>query len=124
MVLVVADDLIWLSRLTAAAERSGAPVARATTERQLRDALAGAAAGVPTAAVVDLNGRAYDGVEAVRISASAGLPTIAVGQHEDLELRRRALDAGAQRVYSYNKVFRDGAQLIGRLIEAAPGSPR
>lgn len=105
-----------MSRLVAAVERAGATVVRAASAAQLRATLAGDE--VPQAIVVDLNGRAYDGVEAVRIAAASGRPTIAVGQHEDLELRRRALAAGAQRVYSYNKIFTDGPAVIGRLLDA------
>lgn len=62
--------------------------------------------------VVDLNGRRYDGVEAVASASGTGRPVIAVGQHEDLELRKRALAAGATRVFSYNKFFTDGPSLV------------
>lgn len=112
-VLVVADDLIWMSRLVAAVERAGAVAARAQTAGQLEAAFAER----PAAALVDLNGRAYEGVQIVATLVAAGLPTIAVGQHEDLELRRRALAAGAQRVYSYNKLFSDGPGVVARLLD-------
>ena len=95
-VAIVADDLIWTSRLRAAAERAGAMVVR----------------GGGDLVIVDLTGRAYDGVAAVEAAAGEGATVIAVGQHEDLELRKRALAAGAQRVYSYNKMFTDGPAVI------------
>jgi CheY-like chemotaxis protein len=113
-VLVVADDLIWMSRLAAAVEQAGAVVLRASTRAQADAAVAKA----PVLALVDLNGRAYDGVALVGALATTGLPAIAVGQHEDLELRRRALAAGAGRVYSYNRFFREGPTLVSRLLEA------
>jgi DNA-binding NtrC family response regulator len=116
-VLVVADDLIWMSRLAASVERAGAAVVRAGGPEQLRRAL-DAGDDRPVAAFVDLNGRTYDGVAAVELATGAGLPTIAVGQHEDLDLRRRALAAGARRVYSYNKAHRDGAQLVAALLSS------
>jgi hypothetical protein len=100
-VRVVADDLIWASRLRAAVEKAGA-----------RPVLTGG-----DAAVIDLNGRTYDGVLAVADAAATGVPTIAVGQHEDLALRRRALAAGAYRVYSYNKMHTDGPRLVAALLE-------
>lgn len=103
-VRVVADDLIWASRLTAAVQRAGAVVVGEGGD----------------AAVVDLNGRTYDGVEAVASAVAAGVPTIAIGQHEDLQLRRRALAAGAKRVYSYNKMHSDGPRLVAALLEAIP----
>ena len=59
-------------------------------------------------AVIDLGGRAYDGIAAVQAAASAGATVLAVGQHDDVELRKAALAAGAARVLSYNKMFSDG----------------
>ncbi len=112
-VLVVADDLIWASRLVAAADRAGV---QGKIARDAQELAAGLAAPDTAAVIVDLGGRRYDGVEAVRTAANAGGPVLAVGQHEDVELRRRALAAGAQRVFSYNKMFRDGAQVVARLI--------
>ncbi len=114
---VLADDLIWASRLVAAVERSGAEPAPARTQAELEAILhAEEAIG---AVVVDLNGRRYDGIAAVRGASQAGHTVIAVGQHEDLPLRRRALDAGARRVYSYNKLFRDGPAVVRALLEGA-----
>ncbi len=98
-VVVVADDLIWASRLRVAVERAGASVARDQGDF----------------AIVDLNGRTYDGLaEVARLAARR--PTIAVGQHEDIDLRKRALAAGARRVFSYNKMATDGPRLVGDLL--------
>lgn len=114
-VAVLADDLIWASRLVAAVQRSGAEPVRSSSAEELTRALD--AAAKPEAVVIDLNGRRYDGVEAVRLAALGGAPVLAVGQHEDHELRRRALVAGARRVYSYNKLFRDGPQVVAALLD-------
>ncbi len=114
-VAVLADDLIWASRLVAAVERAGAKPIRSSSVAQLERMLADTER--PAAVVVDLNGRAYDGVAAVRAAAAANGNVLAVGQHEDLPLRRRALEAGARRVYSYNKLFRDGAQVVAALLD-------
>jgi DNA-binding response OmpR family regulator len=113
-VVVVADDLIWASRLRAAVERADAAPLVAKSLGELSSALTGGEVG---AVLVDLNGRAYDGVEAVRTATVAGRTVLAVGQHEDLELRRRALDAGARRVLSYNKLFNDGPKVVTALLE-------
>ena len=104
-VKIVADDLIWTSRLRAAAERAGG---RPAVVRP--DALAAASSDL---VIVDLTGRSYDGVAAVAMAAGQGATVIAVGQHDDLELRKRALAAGARRVYSYNKLYSDGPSVIG-----------
>jgi DNA-binding NarL/FixJ family response regulator len=63
-------------------------------------------------AIVDLFARRYDGVAAVHAIAAARLPVLAVAEHDDAEVRRAALDAGALRVFSYNKLFTDGPRLI------------
>lgn len=113
-VLIVADDLIWSSRLSAAVDRAGTTSVAIRSENGLTIALADAPADAPV--IVDLNGRAYDGVDAVRAAVTAGRRVLAVGQHEDLELRRRALAAGARRVFSYNKLFTDGPNVVAALL--------
>jgi DNA-binding response OmpR family regulator len=114
-VLVVADDLIWASRLVGAVEKAGSSAMVAASS----DKLAAALRDLPeeAAVIIDLNGRGYDGVKAVLEAAEGGRHVLAVGQHEDRELRRRALDAGALRVFSYNKLFSDGPAVVNRLIE-------
>lgn len=99
-VRVVADDLIWASRLTAAVKRAGATPVRE----------GGAAV------IVDLGGRAYDGIATVAAAADGGQTVIAVAQHDDSETRRRALAAGARRVFSYNKMFSDGPRIVADLV--------
>jgi DNA-binding NarL/FixJ family response regulator len=99
-VRVVADDLIWASRLDAAVKRAGA--------QPVRDG--------GDAVIVDLNGRAYDGIAAVAAAARSGTTVIAVAQHDDNATRRRALAAGARRVFSYNKMFSDGPAVVADLV--------
>ena len=44
------------------------------------------------------------------------MPTLAVGQHDDAELRRRALAAGADRVHTYRQLFEDGPRQMARWL--------
>jgi hypothetical protein len=46
-----------------------------------------------------------------------------VAQHDDQPTRKRALEAGALRVFSYAKLFTDGPQVIERWL-AAEGPPK
>ena len=62
--------------------------------------------------IVDLTARTYDGVAAVSLAHEARLPVIAVGQHDDAALRRRALAVGADRVHSYRHLFEDGPRQL------------
>jgi DNA-binding response OmpR family regulator len=117
---VLADDLIWASRLAAAAEQAGAEVVRLTGRDALVEALDGPFR--PVALLVDLAGRRFDPLDGIWVAAQAGLAVLAVGQHEDLDLRHRALEAGASAWISYNAFFRRGAVRVGALLagERAP----
>lgn len=49
----------------------------------------------------------------------ARLPVIAVAQHDDQLTRKRALKAGAKRVFSYDKFFREGTHLVDDWLGAS-----
>ena len=70
--------------------------------------------------IVDLTARAYDGVESIVVARAAGRPVLAVGQHDDLALRKRARAAGADRVYAYRKLFEDGPATLAAWIAKEP----
>jgi hypothetical protein len=116
-VAVLADDLIWATRLVDGVRRAGAePVS-------VRSAAAFEAA-LPSVdgVLVDLTARAYDGLACLRAAASAGLPAVAVGQHDDAPLRRSARGAGAARVYAYRALFEHGDRELGAWV-AGLGAP-
>ena len=110
-VLVLADDLIWATRLVDAVAAAGGQA------RRLRK-LEGVDAAGATHAIVDLTARAYDGVAAVRQVAATGARVVAVGQHDDASLRKAALEAGAERVFTYRALFQDGPRSIARWLGA------
>jgi DNA-binding response OmpR family regulator len=125
LIAVVADDLLWASRLVAAVQRAGATPVRMGTDSDVEHAFEAVMLAEPgpsdpdapprlVGAIIDLFGHRYDGVEAVRRATAAGLPVVAIAQHDDLETRKLALDAGALRVFSYNKFFQDGPALVSR----------
>lgn len=118
-VVVLADDLIWATRLRDHVRSAGGEPVGARDLAGLERGLVGS-----SLAIVDLTARAYDGVAAIERARAAGARVLAVGQHDDLELRRRALAAGAERVYAYRKLFEDGpATLAGWLETRAPSPP-
>jgi DNA-binding NarL/FixJ family response regulator len=118
-VLVLADDLIWSTRLIEQVKAAGADGAPVRTLAALSQSIAAA-----DAVIIDLTARAYDGVVAVRRAADAGRRVLAVGQHDDAELRRRALGAGAERVYAYRKLFEDGPATLERWLNGAEAPAR
>ena len=116
-VVVLADDLIWSSRLVTQLTSMGArPV-------PVRSAEAFAAALLDADhAIVDLTARAYDGLAQVAVAAAAGCAVLAVAQHDDVESRRRALASGAQQVHPYRRLFESGPRVLKRWLDA--GDPR
>jgi DNA-binding NarL/FixJ family response regulator len=110
-VAILADDLIWSTRLADAVRAAGA---NPTVVRRLGD-LADLS---PEAVIIDLTARAYDGVAAVRAARAAGAAVVAVGQHDDAAMRKAAIAAGASRVYTYRALFEDGARLLGRWLDS------
>lgn len=95
--IVCVPDLFFLTRIQAAAKRTGAAI-----EECAPAALAGRCAAAPPALVIlDLHGPG-DPLAAVRAlkssRATAGIPVVGFYSHVDSELRRRALAAGVDRV--------------------------
>jgi hypothetical protein len=117
-VLVLADDLIWSTRLVSHVRAAGSD---ALPVRTLATFEAGLAAA--DAAIIDLTARAYDGISAITLGAAAGKRVLAVGQHDDLELRKRALAAGAERVHPYRKLFDDGPATIEKWLNPVVEAP-
>ena len=110
-IVIVADDLIWSTRL--------ADLVRAVGDRPIvvrRMADAQRALPGARAAIVDLTSRAYDGVAAVKLAADYGLRVLCVGQHDDHELRKLALEAGAERVYAYRLLSERGLETLSRWL--------
>ncbi|OGO54711.1 MAG: hypothetical protein A2V85_17650 [Chloroflexi bacterium RBG_16_72_14] len=112
-IAVVADDLIWATRLVEGVRRAGAePVA-------IRSAAAveGGLAGV-VGVVVDTTARAYDPIAVLRRAASLGIAAIAVAPHVDVEGRRAARAAGASRVHPYQVLFERGDRELAAWLSA------
>ncbi len=118
-IAILAQDLIWSDRLARAVEAAGGEPSRAKTAPEFDRSLVCA-----DLAIIDMTASAYDPLTAIERARSAGARVIAVGQHDDHALRKRALARGAERVYAYRKLFEDGpatiAAWIGRSTGEAP----
>ena len=120
-VAILADDLIWATRLEGQLRTLGATTTRVRDLATLRTVLDAESPIRPDRVVVDLTARAYDGLTAVGLAVEAGRGVLCVGQHDDVELRRRALAAGADNVYAYRALFERGhAVLAGWLGVPVP----
>ena len=116
-VAILAQDLIWSDRLARAVEAAGAEPARAKTAPEFDRALVCA-----DLAIVDMTASAYDALTAIERARSTGARVVAVGQHDDIDLRKRALARGAERVYAYRKLFEDGPATISAWLSRSPAA--
>ena len=117
-VLVLADDLIWGTRLVGHVRAADAEPIAVRSGAAFAGEL-GAARG----AIVDLTSRSYDGLAMIAAARDANVPVLAVGQHDDHVLRRDALAVGADRVLAYRKLFEDGPATVRRWLDAASTRP-
>ncbi len=115
-IAILADDLIWTTRLADAVRRSGGTPRAVRSLAELPDALATA-----DGCIVDLTARAYDGVAALAIAHAAGVPVVAVGQHDDADGRRAARAAGATRVFAYRTLHEHADRELGSWIADLAG---
>jgi hypothetical protein len=118
-VAVLAQDLIWQERLVQSVAVAGFEPVRAKTAAEFDRSLVGAGF-----AIVDLTAHAYDPLLAIERAVAAGASVLAVGQHDDVEQRKRALASGAARVLAYRKLFDDGPATIEAWIGRASVVPR
>lgn len=122
--LIVADDLIWSSRLAALARAAGAEPtvvgSAAALDRALDGPLdaTGQVAGHGLA-VVDLTARGYDPLAAIAAAAARGRRVVCIGQHDDAAARKAALAAGAAQVLAYRKLADDGPAVMAAWLAAA-----
>lgn len=132
-IAVVADDLIWASRLTDAVRRAGAEPRRLSAPAVLADArgdlrigdfdtgdIDGQVAVNSTegcdSAIVDTALMTADPMAVIAALHRLGLPVLAVANHDDVALRKRALAAGAGKVLAYRKLHDDGPATIAAWI--------
>jgi hypothetical protein len=115
-IAVLADDLIWATRLADGVRRSGSAAVPVRSAAALDGVLASVAG-----CIVDLTARAYDPLACLVAATAAGVPAIAVGQHDDAQIRRAARTAGASRVHAYRTLFEHGDRELGAWIGGLAG---
>jgi DNA-binding NarL/FixJ family response regulator len=113
---------MWSTRIAEAVRRAGGSAVTLGTAAELAVALEAhelAEEVTLGGAIVDLAGRRFDALVAIERLHASRLPVMAVAQHDDQLTRRRALAAGASRVFSYQKFFSDGPRLVGGWLSAS-----
>ena len=115
--LVLADDLIWSTRLEGQGRTLGATVQRFTATEPLIAALAAEPATPADLVAIDATARAYDAEAAVRAVAATGARVLALVQHDDPEGRASLIAAGAVRAMPYRALFDRGHAILAGLLD-------
>ena len=115
--LVLADDLIWATRLEGQGRTLGASVQRFTASEPLIAALVAEPATPADLVAIDATARAYDAEAAVRAVAATGARVLALVQHDDPEGRASLIAAGAVRAMPYRALFERGHAILAGLLD-------
>ena len=115
--LVLADDLIWSTRLEGQGRTLGAAVQRFTTPAPLLAILATHPATPTDLVTIDATARAYDAEAAVRAVSATGARVLALVQHDDPEGRASLIAAGAVRAMPYRALFERGHAILAGLLD-------
>jgi len=115
-VTILADDLIWSTRLAAMLRSIDVPARTVASLPAFDRALPAGGS-----AIVDLTARSYDGIEAVGLAAARGARILCLVQHDDLATRRAATVAGATRVVPYRTMHEHGPETLRRWLGSTSG---
>ena len=113
-VLALVPDLLFGSKVLAMLEQAGHDVEMAQSETDVWDQIAGT-----DVLVVDLTTDDVDPVallDTLRTGGEAGdVKALAFYSHVDVDVRRKAEEAGFDLVVPRSRMAREGAELVGRL---------
>jgi phage terminase large subunit-like protein len=115
--LVLADDLIWATRLEGQGRTLGADVQRFTTPAALVAALTAHPATPTDLVAIDATARTYDAEAAIRAVTATGARVLALVQHDDPEGRASLIAAGAVRALPYRALFERGHAILAGLLD-------
>jgi hypothetical protein len=113
---ILADDLIWATRLAGQGRTLGAAIVTLNGISDLEALVARGVLGGSDLIAIDTTARGFDPAAAVRAAASVGR-TLALAQHDDPALRATLLEAGALRVMPYRALFERGHAILAELLD-------
>jgi DNA-binding NarL/FixJ family response regulator len=113
-VAIVVSDLLFQSRIDAAARALGLAPRIADSAEALADALAAR----PAVVVIDLHERACDPTAAITDAKAAGARVLAFGRHTEPATLRAARDAGADLVVPRSQIAEELPELLRSLMAA------
>ena len=113
---ILADDLIWATRLAGQGRTLGAQVTTLKGVAELRDLLLRGAVGTRDLIAIDTTTRVEEPIALVREAAANGR-VLALVQHDDPALRAAALEAGALRAMPYRALFERGHAILAEMLD-------
>jgi hypothetical protein len=114
---VLADDLIWATRIEGQGRTLGALVVRHSTLDGLTAALAGSTAAPHDLVAIDATSRSYAPADAVARATAAGWRVLALVQHDDPTTRTALITAGAARAMPYRALFERGHAILAEMLD-------
>jgi DNA-binding NarL/FixJ family response regulator len=124
--LLLADDFLWISRITASAMAHGIEIRTASNVERLA---ALAQAGMPQLVIIDLGLGVPAGevVSRLRSLCTSPIQFVAYGSHVDVGTLRAAREAGCDPVLPRSKMAEDLERLLcewtGQVTSPRPGQP-
>ena len=114
---VLADDLIWATRIEGQGGTLGALVERHSTLEGLTAALAGSAAAPHDLVVIDATSRSYTPADAVARATAAGWRVLQLVQHDVPATRAALIAAGAASAMPYRALFERGHAILAEMLD-------
>ena len=111
-IVIAVSDLMFQSRIDAAARSLGLDPCITDSA----DALADALAARPAVAVIDLHERTFDPTAAITGAKAAGARVLAYGRHTEPATLRAARDAGADIVVPRSQLAEELPELLRSLL--------
>lgn len=114
-IAIVVSDLMFQSRIDAAARALGHTTLIADTPERTADALGAS----PALVIVDLHERAIEPATVIRDAKAAGARVLAFGRHTEPQTLRAAREAGADTVVPRSQLVEELGALISSLLDTS-----
>lgn len=121
-ILALEKDLFFSVKMRDTLRHYGMEVKTVRSLPAFEQSLAATGEEKPALVIVNTATTGVDWEAAIREARAADLPVLAFGSHMDLEARKKAIQAGAQRVVANSKFTSDMPGLVKRMLNE-PGAP-
>ncbi len=117
-ILALEKDLFFSVKIRDTLRHHGMEVITVRTLSAFTQRLIATGDDKPALVIVNTATTGVDWEAAISATRIHGIPVLAFGSHQDLEARKKALQAGAQRVVANSKFTSDMAGLVKRMLSS------